>query len=200
MSGIIRLATLSDVPVVAAVFARAFFDDPVTSWTFPNPATRARRLAGLYSAIIRYEGVPMGSTFVAEDSSRLLGAAVWRRRARRDRLAWRDVPFSLASGWALGRELGRTMSAGRSASRARPRTSHWYLQLLGVDPDLQRTGIGSALVREQLATCDAERMPAYLETTAENVDFYVRLGFEVTGGFAVGNDALRQYSMWRYPR
>jgi hypothetical protein len=42
--------------------------------------------------------------------------------------------------------------------------------------------LGSALLKTMLTRCDAERMPAYLETSyPENVPFYERRGFRVTG-------------------
>jgi GNAT superfamily N-acetyltransferase len=57
---------------------------------------------------------------------------------------------------------------------------HWYLMMLGVDPDRQNCGIGSALLQPVLAQADRDNLPCYLETsTAEAVRFYQRQGFEV---------------------
>jgi ribosomal protein S18 acetylase RimI-like enzyme len=51
---------------------------------------------------------------------------------------------------------------------------------LGTDPAQQKQGIGSALLAPMLARCDAERLPAYLESSKPtNVPFYQRHGFEV---------------------
>jgi GNAT superfamily N-acetyltransferase len=57
---------------------------------------------------------------------------------------------------------------------------HWYLWILGVAPDYQNQGIGSALLQPVLKQADIERVPCYLETSTESgVRFYQRQGFEV---------------------
>jgi ribosomal protein S18 acetylase RimI-like enzyme len=63
-----------------------------------------------------------------------------------------------------------------------PSEPHWYLPMIGVDPTEQGRGYGSALLRRGLARCDAERLPAYLESTnPRNVPLYERFGFKVVG-------------------
>lgn len=47
-----------------------------------------------------------------------------------------------------------------------PKEPHWYLPLIGVDPAYQRRGLGSALLRYALATCDRDQSLAYLEPTS----------------------------------
>jgi GNAT superfamily N-acetyltransferase len=71
--------------------------------------------------------------------------------------------------WGLGR-----------VERRHPHDRHLYLAVLGVDPDRQGTGVGSALLAPALELCDRERLPAYLETGKErNIAFYGRHGFRV---------------------
>lgn len=56
----------------------------------------------------------------------------------------------------------------------------WYLEVLGVDPDAQGAGLGSALVRHGLAFAAADGADAFLETSVNhNVPYYERFGFEV---------------------
>jgi ribosomal protein S18 acetylase RimI-like enzyme len=197
------VAGREDARAIAEVLAGAFFSDPEMVWVSPEPGRRARMLPRFYAAIACWKAIPAGSTLLAEDAvGRVVGAAMWRRRGRGAGVAgpsWRDVPFALAAGRALGRNMARMSALGGSASRARPRTSHWYLQLLGVAADAQRGGHGSALVRAGLERADADRLPAYLETTDENLAFYGRLGFRVTGRLATPRGAPMQYSLWRDP-
>lgn len=69
-----------------------------------------------------------------------------------------------------------------------PSTDHWYLPLTGVDPVAQGRGLGSALLRHALATCDSDGLPAYLEATApRNRDLYERHGFNVVGVIQAGS-------------
>lgn len=61
-----------------------------------------------------------------------------------------------------------------------PVEPHWYLGVLGVDPELQHTGLGRALLDHWLEQVDADGEIAYLETDRpENVAFYERAGFAV---------------------
>jgi GNAT superfamily N-acetyltransferase len=196
----VRLARRDDAPSIAAVLASAFLTDPVMVWALPSANRRRRQLQRLYTGIARYQAIPGGATLLAQDgSARVVGVAVWRRRGRWGSPSWRDVPFALAAGRALGRDMGRMVALGRAASRARPRVPHWYLQLLGVTADSQHAGFGSALMRRQLTRCDADVMPACLETTQEKLGFYARFGFRVTGEIVIARRAPMQYSLWRDP-
>lgn len=57
----------------------------------------------------------------------------------------------------------------------------WYLPLTGVDPVAQGRGLGSALLRHALKTCDRDALPAYLEATSpRSRKLYARHGFNVT--------------------
>ena len=59
---------------------------------------------------------------------------------------------------------------------------HFYLQGLGTDPPRQGEGLASAAMQPVLTRCDAEGIPAYLESTKErNVGFYEGHGFAVVG-------------------
>jgi len=56
----------------------------------------------------------------------------------------------------------------------------WYLEVLGVEPACQRSGVGSALTRHGLDRARADTADAFLETSvASNVPYYKHLGFEV---------------------
>jgi ribosomal protein S18 acetylase RimI-like enzyme len=194
------VARRDDVSGVASALASAFLADPAMVWVSPGARRRPLMLRQFYAAIARWEAIPSGSTLVAEDATgKIVGAAVWRRRGEGAAPTWREVPFALAAGWALGTDMGRMSALGGAASRARPREPHWYLQLLGIAADTQRGGFGSALVQRGLALADADRMPAYLETTDENLEFYARFGFRVTGRLATPHGAPMQYSLWRDP-
>jgi ribosomal protein S18 acetylase RimI-like enzyme len=195
----VRLATVADADAIGALFARAFADDPVTSWVTPDARRRARVLERLNTAIARYEGITREATYAAVNGGEIVGAAIWQPPGRLP-VTWRSIRFALSAGATLGRDIPRMSRAGAAAARARPRERHWYLQLLGVDPRLQGTGVGSALVRAHLPRVDAEGMPAHLETTVENLEFYRRLGFESVGSVQIAGGAPVEYSLFRAGR
>jgi ribosomal protein S18 acetylase RimI-like enzyme len=85
--------------------------------------------------------------------------------------------------------------------KARVQEPHWYLMLVGVDPELQGRGVGSAIIREGLARADRESRPCYLETSeARNLGLYERHGFAVLEEATLGKDGPQAWAMRREPR
>jgi ribosomal protein S18 acetylase RimI-like enzyme len=82
-----------------------------------------------------------------------------------------------------------------------PHEPHWYLGALGVEPDRQGNGVGTALLEEILAICDRECEGAYLEASRpESARLYERLGFEhqeVLEPSSIGVGGPRLYLMYR---
>jgi ribosomal protein S18 acetylase RimI-like enzyme len=78
----------------------------------------------------------------------------------------------------------------------------WYLFLLGVEPHLQRRGLGSTLIRPVLERAEAARVACYLETENErNVAFYKKQGFDlIVNGEEAGSTGVRFWSFRRLPR
>ena len=69
-----------------------------------------------------------------------------------------------------------------------PHEPHWYLPLIGVDPACQGRQLGDKLMAHALARCDADRLPAYLESSnPRNLGFYRCHGFESLGKIQFGS-------------
>jgi ribosomal protein S18 acetylase RimI-like enzyme len=77
----------------------------------------------------------------------------------------------------------------------------WYLFILGVEPSVQRRGLGGALMRPVLERADAELAVCYLETENErNVPFYLKHGFDlVVNGEEAGHSGVRFWTFRRNP-
>ena len=74
----------------------------------------------------------------------------------------------------------RPTAEGTATGRA------WVLEVLGVDPDAQRTGRGSRLLEAGLARAREDGAGAFLLTSSEDaIPFYERHGFVVEKAFAV---------------
>jgi len=81
-----------------------------------------------------------------------------------------------------------------------PKERHWYLQMLGTDPESQSQGLGSAILGPVLERCDREGERVYLESSKErNIPFYARHGFTVTKEIQVPRGPV-VWAMWRDPR
>ena len=111
------------------------------------------------------------------------------------RNTWRLV---LHSGLSV---LPRIRQAQDTMARHHPAEPHYYLHAIGVRRNCQGLGVGSALLKHVTRRCDAENMPAYLESsTPRNVPLYRRHGFEVIGEEPIGRGGPPLCFMWREPR
>ena len=191
-----RTASAGDVPALAATLTRAFDDDPLTTWLFPNADARRRRLPTFFRALLR-ASLPFGEVYTTEDAR---CAAIW------------NPPGTFPLGWFQDARLGLTTTrlvGLRITTCARglmyfashhPRERHWYLQMLGTDPDWQGRGAGSAIMAPVLERCDDEHERVYLESSKErNIPFYERHGFHVTAEIRVPAGPV-VWAMWRDPR
>ena len=106
----------------------------------------------------------------------------------------------LRSLWGQGpRVLGRWARVYRALEVAHPLEPHWYLAVLGVAPERQRSGNGAALLRAFVEKVDAGGEPSYLETDRhENIAFYAREGYEVKREVTVLDVPV--WCMWRPAR
>jgi GNAT superfamily N-acetyltransferase len=78
------------------------------------------------------------------------------------------------------------MKTGANGARLHPTYPHWYLETMGVDPGVQRQGLGGRLIQPVLEIADRDQLDCYLETAdPRNVEYYAR------HGFAIENDALQ---------
>jgi GNAT superfamily N-acetyltransferase len=104
-------------------------------------------------------------------------------------------------GVASLRGLKRMIDAMNALDKAHPADRYYYLHFIGVDPDHQGKGLGSALMQPVLELCDREGCGAYLENTEEvNLAFYEGRGFAVVGEIDLGQGAPPLWPMWREPQ
>jgi ribosomal protein S18 acetylase RimI-like enzyme len=181
-NGGIRIEGLgaADHEPAVAVLARAFQDNPLNRAVIRGSAeTRRRANAHTMRALLAI-AESHGVVLVARRGQALGGALVAAPP--------HAFPFPAPGLWTrlrvvLGIGLGvatRWAAVFEHLEARHPVVPHWYLGVLGVDPEHQRTGLGCALIERWLERVDADGEIAYLETDRrENVAFYQRAGFEV---------------------
>lgn len=189
----IREAGAGDRAAVATMLGRAFVDDPAMSYIFPDAADRAKRLPRLFALLFDSDAVGMRLVSEAADAG-----TFWRPPGQAHVPMAAYVRRLIAVLHALGASLPRAMRLGDAIEAHFPREPFWYLHIAGVDPAQQGRGLGGAAIRAGLARCDADGVPAYLETATEsNVRLYTRLGFQPTGEWSVSKGGPRFWSMIR---
>jgi ribosomal protein S18 acetylase RimI-like enzyme len=185
----------ADVPRLREVLGRAFATDPVLDWVLRSDAGRDAAVAFLFRLTLDL-AMPLGHVYTTADGS---AAALWsppgRLYAGGARQAWRLPGFLRAVGI---RRLGRVLPAIVTLGARHPRRPHWYLSDLAVDPPAQGRGLGSALLRDRLAVCDRDAVPAYLENSnPRNTPLYERHGFRALEEVRMGGDGPPVLLMWR---
>jgi len=187
-----------DVPRLAAVLGRAFADDPLNRHLVPDDARRAKQLPGGFADQLQHVFLPKGTVLTTPDRA---GAALWLG-PEAQRLTFAEQVRLLPGMLRLFglRGLPGAMRALAELDRRAPRERHWHLSVLGVVPERQGQGIGSALLRPVLDRCDRECTAAYLETSnPANLPLYERHGFAVRDQVDLPG-GLRLWTMLRAPR
>ncbi|WP_179957023.1 GNAT family N-acetyltransferase [Amycolatopsis anabasis] len=197
----IRPATRADIPELARVLALAFHDDPFMRWILPGDELVRRRLPTLFGVLIRHQHFRHGACEVAVEGRRIVGGTLWDPPGSWRQPLWRTLLAAPGLIRAFGRRTAAAAEVAAALEKAHPYEPHWFLAVVGTDPDLRGKGIGGDLLRSRLDRCDAAAMPAYLESSKEsNIGYYEKFGFAVTREITVPGGGPTAWAMWREPR
>jgi predicted N-acetyltransferase YhbS len=177
------------------VIGKAFATQPSSLAIYRNKADLANRMKIVFGAML--EHLP-GQVFVAKQDGRIVGAmriVEWPGCQMSPRRGLRMLPTMMKGGGGVG-ELRRSLKFRGTWAKSDPKEPHWHLDPLGVTPELQGQGIGSQLMEYYCNHIDSLGMAAYHETDRpENVKFYERFGYKVTGKETILD--FPNWYMWR---
>ncbi|MGW1430851.1 GNAT family N-acetyltransferase [Streptomyces sp. NPDC002431] len=191
----VRPAVAEDAERIAATLTRAFDDDPMMAWFFPDERSRAAGLARYFTTIFTRQYGPYGMCERTDDA-----AAFWVPPEAQDKV----VPDATTLGEladVLGDRAELFREAVALAAEHGPKEPHWYLAVVGADPAARGKGHGAALLRSGLERADAAGLPVYLESSKEaNVPFYEHFGFTVLAEAGLPHGGPPVWAMRRAPR
>jgi ribosomal protein S18 acetylase RimI-like enzyme len=192
-SNLVRTVAPSEAERAVAVVMMGFSTDPVARWMYPD----ANQYFTHFPDFIRAFA---GKAFAGESAyytENFTGVALWLS------------PGAEPDSERLVSLIQNTVSANlqenmfaffEQMGAYHPQEPHWYLPMIGVDTCQQNKGYGAALMRHALEQCDAEGLPAYLESSnPRNISLYNRFGFEIVGTIQVGSSPP-MFPMLRKPR
>jgi len=197
LSGSVRTATLADVDSIVGALTTAFFDDPLWGPAFPDVERRTEQASGFWrmlaTSALRYPW-----TLVTE---KVESTAVWippggieLTDAEQDGLE--DFLVDL-TGPAVA---ARLLTLFEQFEAAHPSEPHYYLSLLATHDDHRGSGLGMALLKENLARIDALGAAAYLEScNPANDNRYASVGFVPRGEIVTATGHIVT-TMWRPAR
>jgi GNAT superfamily N-acetyltransferase len=180
-----REASPTDAGPLGTALAAAFEEDPIFTWLLPNESQRFARLVRFFDLELRHVVFPVGRVWsVAEGvgASLELPPGGWRMPLGA------QVAHGPAFLRAFATRLPRAMALLTLMERRHIREPHYYIPYVGVTPEAQGQGLGTALLRPTLDRCDREGLSAYLEATSErSAALYERLGFRREGELRLGS-------------
>jgi len=222
----VRTATLADFPRVADAMASAFFDNPITTWHVPDESRRLDVMRDFFTVLLEivYTRFGLVYTNVGEVASGALWIAhdvqenrrpvpglpvEWCRTCNTPRARGR-LPRNMVVPPDTCAELDRalvdvfgdfprTFELFELFDAHHPQDAHYHLHFIGIRPECQGTGIGSALLRAVLDRCDREGAAAYLDADERSKVLYVKHGFEATAELRLPQGPSF-WPMWRAPR
>lgn len=172
----VRLATETDLSRVTRTAVRAFADDPVLRWFFPDDDVYESAAPTAFGQLAA-GSIALGCTYVTADA---VATGIYLPPGRPAAPGAEDDGEEAGTG-EMPAELAAKFAAFDVERQANtPPEPHWYLNVLATHPDWQRQGLGAAIVAPIAARSRDEGLALYLETeTVANVGYYRHLGFEV---------------------
>lgn len=189
--------TPADRAAAARTLARAFVEDPVLTWLTGPRHPRFLELApGFFAGQVAQSMRVGGAWMVTGDRV----AALWRPPGAPGPNPVRLAQLMPAALRLFGGRIGIALGTLAALDHKHPREPHWYLEVLGTDPEHQGKGYGAVALRSVLDRCDRDGIPAYLESSNErNMPFYERNGFRVTERYDLPGGGPPVWLMWRDP-
>ena len=188
----IREAIPDELPEAAYLASLAMISLP------DNNAVFAGKRSQFEAAILMmFKNMP-GQVLLAKDKDddqivAVMRLVEWPKCRKMGRESFKLLPSMLFS---LKSSIPRLMKRQTMWAQHDPKEHHWHLDPLAVLPERQGQGIGTKLMKHFCEYVDSHGAASYLETsTTDNVRFYERFGFSVTGEATVLGAPT--WFMWR---
>ena len=188
----ITTAARSDLDEAVGCLAAAFAQDPITGFLLHAGPGYRDRVTQFFSLLMRARIALKMPVLVARGTAGIHGAAMGYTTVCP---AW---PTGLTEDWdrfekATPGLTDRIAVYDEIAAKGKPPAPHYYLGVIGVDPNLHGQGVGTQLLKSfcDLSANDRLSCGVYLDTAkASNLGFYERAGFAETGRGSLGSATL----------
>ncbi|MFC8388839.1 GNAT family N-acetyltransferase [Streptomyces sp. NPDC057238] len=194
MTNVPKTAKTDDAQAVGRTLARAFDDDPMMRWFFPDDSSREAALGRYFTTLFTRQYVEHGVCERTEGAAAFWVPPEGQAKAVPDAETVQELQDILGDRAPLFRD------AVEAAAEHSPKGSHWYLAVIGADPATRGQGHGAALLRSGLAKADAAGLPVCLESSKpSNLPFYEHFGFTVHEELRLPGGGPALWTMRREP-
>ena len=172
----------SDVKYLSKMFERVFFNWSLVVALEPNEIIRRTRTHYFYALTIKHL-IKYGEAYAS--SPKMEGVAMWVHSDYSEMSIWQLIKYgALKTLYKLGAKF---VNKGVIAIDFMGKTHadlmkepHYHFAWLGVEPELQKKGIGTELIHAMLNKFSIENMKCFLDTQdKQNIDYYKRFGFKL---------------------
>src|SRR5215475_7195738 len=176
----IRSATPDETSQAIAAIVAAFLTDPVARFVWPSTFDYLRAMP-VVTREFAGGSFEHGTAYVSAD---FCGTALWLPPGVHPN---GEALEKLFRETAPPERLDDLLATFEKMEQSHPEEPHWYLPLIGVEPNAQGRGLGGELMQYAVARCDRDGALAYLESSnPRNISLYLRFGFEVLGEIRIG--------------
>lgn len=190
-----RLST-TQIAQASSLLGRAFQNDPLMIYVIPDAEKRRRLLPTLFRSAVSY-CLRYGIIYTTPGLQGLVCCLPPGQAKMITRLALtslESVPFGL--GLSGLRRFLYTSKYTASAHKQAASGDHWYVWVLGVDPEQQGSGVGGQLLQTVLQQAREQNVPCYLDTQNPcNVPFYQKQGLHQVSQTQVPGSDVQVYAM-----
>jgi GNAT superfamily N-acetyltransferase len=193
----VRKARPEEAARLAGVLARAFEDDPVSEWFFPDAHDRLERLERMFRLINVPEALRDDEAYTTDDRA---GVALWVPPGKPKPGLGENLRLLTSLVRVSGRHTPRALRGLSYMESKFPERPHAHLVFIGTEPERQGEGVGGLLLRRTLSRLDRDGVPAYLEaSTLRSRALYLRHGFVDMDEMHMPDGGPTLWRMWRDP-
>jgi len=188
------------IDAAAGVFARAFHQEPLKVYLFPDGKKRDEAGFHFFKFMLRYV-ILYGEAYAASEN--MEGVAMWlpseyaiMSRELMAKVGVKELDIDGVLGKEFMAQVRPIYDFVEKRHEHNAPFRHWYLAFVAVDPAFQGRGFAGKLIKPMLARLSQEKLPCYLETQIEkNVLIYEHYGFKLIEKFFVPNTEMYFYAM-----
>ena len=172
-----RRGNAEDSHLVIEILEKAFDDNKSVNYVVKQDEKRRERIKGLMEYSFNVCNA-FGEVWISDDQQACaLILHPDQKRTSLRTLIW-DLKLALS---VIGIDrVSAVLKRESLIKNKHPKQPFSYLWFIGVNPQRQNKGIGSAFMRDVIHECERKKRPIYLETSMEkNLPFYKKSGFEI---------------------
>ena len=182
-----KKASYADKDVVVNILSKSFINDPHINWLLE--ASKNKNKLKIIMGYVFEESLARGTVYLNDDNT---AVALWNTEKKEKvslQYIVRNLSFLFRNGLTTTR---RCLKTDTLTYEQYPKNAKYcQLYLVGVLPEYQGKGLGSALMNPMIEEMEKESIPMHLETAnARNVKIYMKNGFNIIKTLQLGNNTF----------